>query len=114
MDVESGSMLGNVFPWVILAACHLLNCASGHFKHNYILVLNQLSNRHLIFKKLQRINNECDCISLAQVQLCLNNVDLELEQFINAAERNSHKFKCTRIEWSPHAGVWIHWNWLLV
>jgi hypothetical protein len=112
VDVESGSMLGNISPRVILAARHLLTCASDHIKHRYIWVLNLLLNRHLIFKKLLRIDKKCDCISLAQVQLCLNKIDLELEQFMKTAERDSHKFKRTHIEWSPRLGVWIH-RWCL-
>ncbi len=40
-------------------------------------------------------------------------LDLELEQFVKAAEKNCHKFKQTNIEWSPYAGVWLHQQLLL-
>jgi hypothetical protein len=31
----------------------------------------------------------------------MNRVDLELEQFMKSAEKDSHKFECNNIEWSP-------------
>ncbi len=40
-------------------------------------------------------------------------MDLELEHFIKSAEHGCHKYKHNNIEWSPYAGVWIHWWWLL-
>jgi hypothetical protein len=51
MDIELDSILGDVFPHVLPATRRLLNCALDRIKNNYIQVLNQLSNRHLIFKK---------------------------------------------------------------
>jgi hypothetical protein len=98
VGVESGSMLSDVFPWIILATHRLLKCALDCIKHNFIWVLNQLSNRHLIFKKLLTIDNKCNHNSPAQVWLHLNKVDLELEQFMKTVECNIHKFKHTHIE----------------
>ena len=43
----------------------------------------------------------------------MNKLDLELEQFMKLAERVSHRFKHTIIEWSPHTGMWIYRRWLL-
>ena len=80
---------------------------------NYNLVLNQLACRHSIFRKMLQINRDSDHISIAQVQLCPNKVDLELEQFMKSTEHGCHKYKRNDIEWSPFAGVWIHRRWLL-
>jgi hypothetical protein len=82
MDIELDSILGDVFPHVLPAARRLLNCALDRFKNKYIQVLNQLSNRYLIFKKLLIIDQASPTISRAQVQLRMNRVDLELEQFM--------------------------------
>jgi hypothetical protein len=49
VDITSESILGDVFPRVIPPSCRLLNCKSNKIKNSYIAVLNQLSNRHLIF-----------------------------------------------------------------
>jgi hypothetical protein len=107
MHIKSDSILGDMFPHVLLATRRLLNCASDRIKNNYIQDLNQLSNRHLIFKKLLVIDQASPTISCAQVQLRMNKVNLELEQFMKPSEQTCHKFKHDNIEWSPQAGVWI-------
>jgi hypothetical protein len=69
LDITSESILGDVFPHVILVSRRLLSCASNWIKHNYISLLNQLENRHHIFRKLlviDRISNliqhtRCNC-----------------------------------------------------
>jgi hypothetical protein len=113
MDIESDCILGDVFPHVLPAMRRLLNYASDRIKNNYIQVLNQLSNRHLIFKKLLIIDQASPTISHAQVQLQMNRVDLELEQFMKSSKQTCHMFIHNNIKWSAQARVWIHWRWLL-
>jgi hypothetical protein len=48
-----------------------------------------------------------------QLQLGMNKVDLELEQFMKSSEKACHKINRNNIEWSPQAMVWIHRRWLL-
>jgi hypothetical protein len=60
---------------------------------NYNLVLNQLACRHSIFRKMLQINRDSDHISIAQVQLCPNKVDLELGQLMKSTEHGCHKYK---------------------
>jgi hypothetical protein len=105
IDITSGSMLGDVFPRVVLATGQLLNCASNRKKNNYIKVLNQLTNRHCIFKKLLVVDCLSDCISPSQVQLQMNKIDAELEQFMKSSKQECHKYLRNSIEWSPYAGV---------
>ena len=93
LDIESNSIIGDVFPHVLPAACRVLNCASDRIKQNYIRVLNQLSNRHHIFKKLLALSGDNDHISMVQVQLRMNKVDEELEQVMKSSERKCHKYK---------------------
>ncbi len=83
----------------------MLNCALDKIKHNYLALLNQLSNRHLIFKKLLWIDNASNHISPAKVQLRTKRVDLKLEHFLKSAETDSHKFKHNNIKWSPYVRV---------
>ncbi len=52
LDIDSRSFLGDVFPCVIPVSRCLLNCTSDGIKISYISLLNQLSNMHLLFKKL--------------------------------------------------------------
>jgi hypothetical protein len=79
IDLTSGSILGDVLPRVVPATGRLLNCAFDWIKNNYIKVLNQLTNRHHIFKKLLIVDRESDNISPSQVQLHMNKIDAELE-----------------------------------
>ena len=91
IDVSSDSILGDVFPRVIPAAGCLLNCESDKIKSNYIKVLTQLLNRHLIFKKLLVVDRESNKISSSRVQLEMNRIDQELEQFMKSSEQHCHK-----------------------
>jgi hypothetical protein len=105
LDFASEPILGHVFPQVIPLARRLLNCASDKIRNNYIAVLNQLSNRHLMFKKMLCIDRASEHLSPAIVQLHMNKVDMELEQFMKLAEMDSHKYKCNNIKWSPYSSV---------
>ncbi len=90
LDIDFRSLLGDVFPRVILMSCHLLNCTSDRIKISYISVLNQLSNRHLLLKKLLLIDKESDSLSPISIHLWMTKVDLELEHFMKSAECNCH------------------------
>jgi hypothetical protein len=103
-----------VFPRVISISCQLLNCAFDWIKYSYILVLNQLSNRHLLFKKLLLINKDSNRMSLTRIHLRMNKVDLELEHFMKSMECDCHKYKRNNIKWLLYAGGWVRWRWLLV
>ena len=113
-DIESDSIIGNVFPHILPAASQLLNCISDRIKSNYTRVLNQLSNRHHIFTKLLVISGDCDYIPTGQVQVQMNKVDQELEEFMKSSKKGCHKYREDHIKWTPLAGVWIHQRWLLI
>jgi hypothetical protein len=112
-DYTSELILRDAFPRVITITGQLLNCASDKITNNYIALLNQLLNRHLIFKKLLRIDNASNHISPAKVQQRMTRVDLELDQFMKSAEKDSHKYKRNNNECFPYVGVWVHQRWLL-
>ncbi len=78
LDISLETILGDVFPRVIPIPSRLLNCVLDKIRKIYILVLNKLANRHLVFKKLLQIDKDSDHISPAQVQLHMNRVDIEL------------------------------------
>jgi hypothetical protein len=113
VDITSGSILGDAFPRVIPASSRLLNCKSNKIKKSYIAVLNQLLNRHLIFQKILLTNRASKHISHAALQLRMNKINKEMEQFMKSAERDSHKLKRNNIEWSPITRVWLRRRWLL-
>jgi hypothetical protein len=107
VDITFLSMMGNVFPWVLPAAGCLLNCTTDRIKYNYIWVLNQLTVRHRLFKKLYTIDHDSNYVSVAEVHLWINKVDIKLEQFMKALEKDCHKYKRNDIEWPPYSGVWL-------
>jgi hypothetical protein len=109
LDIDSRSLLGDVFPCVIPMSRQLMNCPSDRSKNDYISVLNQLSSRHLLFKKLLLTDKDSDSLSPARIHLWMNKVNLDLKHFMKSAEGNCHKYKQDNIEWSPYAGVWICW-----
>ncbi len=113
VDFTSELIMGDDLPRFIPATGRLLNCSSDRIKNNYIQMLNQLANRHLIFKKLLIIDQDSDRISPTQVQLRMNKVDLELKQFMKVSEQGCHKHIRNNIEWSPYSGVCLHRRWLL-
>jgi hypothetical protein len=108
VDIESDTITGDVFLHVLPTASQLLNCGSDHIKGNYTQVLNQLSNRHNIFKKLLLISGEDGYIPTAQVQVRMNKFDQELEEFMKSSEKGCHKYRDDGIKWTPLTGVWIH------
>jgi hypothetical protein len=91
VDITSLSVMGNVFPWVLPAAGRLLNCASDQIKCNYIRILNQLTIGHCLFKKLYTVDCDSNYISVAEVHLQMNKVNLDLEQFMKAWEKDGQK-----------------------
>jgi hypothetical protein len=91
VDVTSSSVMGDVFPQVIPAAGRLLNCTSDRIKNSHIHLLNQLTIRHSVFKKLYMIDCDSNYVSVASVQLRMNKVDLELEQFMKSSNNDCHK-----------------------
>jgi hypothetical protein len=66
-----------------------------------------------MFKKMLHINRASNHLSPAIVQLRMNKVDMELEQFMQLVEMDSHRYKHSNIERSPYSSVWIHQWWLL-
>ncbi len=70
--IDSRSLLGDVSSRVILVSQCLLNCTSDWIKISYIYLLNQLSYRHLLFKKLLLIDKESDHLSPAMIHLHMN------------------------------------------
>ncbi len=113
VDITLELILGDVFPRVIPASSRLLNCKSDKIKNSYIVVLNQLSNRHLIFQKLLLTDRASKHISHAALQLRMNKITKEMEQFMKSAERDSHKLKRNNMELSPITRVWLCQRWLL-
>ena len=69
VDITLESILGNVFLRVFPESSCLLNCKSDKIHKRYIAVLNQLSNRHLIFQELHLTDRVSNHISLAPLQL---------------------------------------------
>ena len=112
LDFHSESVVGDVFPRVVPAAGRKLTEQESH-RAAYRKCLNQLCDRHQMFRKLLDIRRDSDQLSDSQWLLRMNKWDRELEQFMRSAENNCRKFKQCHIEWSPEVGSWMRRRWLL-
>jgi hypothetical protein len=108
VDVTPSSVMDDVFLHVLPAAGHLLDCALDRIKNSYIRVLNQLTVHHRVFKKLYMIDHDSNYVSVALVQLGMNKVDLEQEQFMKSSKKDCHKCKRNDIKWSPYSSIWLN------
>jgi len=110
IDVSSDSILGDVFPRVIPAAGRLLNCESDKIKNNYIKVLTQLSNRHLIFKKLLVVDRESIGISSSRVQLEMNRIDQDPSSTATSTRGRTSNGLHMQVCGYTDDGFWYGWS----
>ena len=113
LDFTSESILGTVFPNVVRAPARKLHCDSVRIRENYAKSLNQLLDRHRMFKKLNKLHKLQDELSLPEFMLQFNKWDRELTELMLAAENKCHKFKQCHIPYSPEVAEWITRRWLL-
>ena len=108
MDFCSVSVLGSVFPRIVPPAARKLHCDSERIRRNYCAVLNQLCDRHQMFKKLNELNRLSDVLPVAEFQTLMNRWDNELTEYMKASENRCHKFKMGHIDYSPEVNCWLH------
>ena len=107
LDFTSASLLGDVFPKIVTAKGRKLHCQSERLIRNYNKVLNQLCDRHQIFKKLLDIRKLSPLLTTSEFLLLVSKWDKEFEDYMRSAENQCNSFKDDCIEWSPKAGVWV-------
>ena len=112
LDFSSVSMLGSVFPRIVPPAGRKLHCNSERIRKNYCSVLNELADRHQMFRKLNGINRLADSMTVAEFQLIMNKWDDELTDYICSAESKCNKFHMGTIDYSPEANAWLRRRWL--
>jgi len=113
LDFTSESILGSVFPRVVKASARKLHCDSERIRDNYCKVLNELTNRHMMFRKLTDLHNLSRFTTASDFQLQMNRWDDELTQYMHAAENKCHTFKMDHIEYSPFVNKWLERRWIL-
>ena len=79
----------------------------------YNKVLNQLTDRHNMFDKMNDLNKIATVLSPAEFQLQMNRWDNELCDYMRSAEDKCHKFKNCWLEYSPESNIWWKRRWLL-
>ena len=113
MDFTSESLLGSVFPRVVPAKQRKLQCNSARIHMNYTDKLNDLTNRHQMFKKLNKLTLNAKQLPQADFLLLLNRWDDKLMEHMRCSEEKCHSYKQDHIEWSLTVGVWLTRRWLL-
>ena len=107
LDFTSASLVGDVFPKVVTAKGRKLHCQSERLIRNYNKVLNQLCDRHQMFKKLLDIRKSSPLLTTAEFLLLMNKWNKEFEDYMKSAENQCNSVKDDHIEWSPKVGVWL-------
>ena len=113
VDFTSESVLGGVFPRIVAPSKRKLHCDCKRIQNNYNLVLNDLTNRHQPFKKLNDLDAITKMVTKVELQLYMNRWDNELTENMNASEKKCHKFKQDQVEYSPEMVLWWKRRWLL-
>jgi len=106
LDFTTASVLGTSFPRVLPHQGRKLNCYCERIRDNYNKVLDQLADRHEMYRKMNDLTRLADLISAAEFQTKINRWDDELTDYMKAAEERCHKYKQNHVEWSPEFGVW--------
>ena len=106
LDFTSQSVLGKVLPRVLPPHARKLNCFCKRIRDNYNSLLDQLCDRHAMYKKMNELTNLADLLSPAEFQIKMNRWDEEMTDYMRASEDKCHKFKQDHTAWSPKYGVW--------
>jgi len=106
LDFKSASVMGQKLPRVLPPKGRKLNCHCERIRNSYNKALDQLAERHQMYRKLNVLTNLAMQISTSDFQVKMNRWDEELTDYMRAAEHQCHKFKINHIDWSPKLGVW--------
>lgn len=106
MDFTNAYVLGTSFPRVLPHQGRKLNSHYKRIRDNYNKVLDQLADRHGMYRKLNELTNLADLVSAAEFQTKINRWDYELTDYMRSPEDKCHKFKQNHVDWSSEYGVW--------
>ena len=106
LDFTSKSVLGTSFPRVLPHSGRKLNCYCERIRDTYNMVLDELADRHEMYRKLDDLTQLADLISPTEFQIKINKWDDELTDYMQDVEDKCHKFKQNHVDWSPKYGVW--------
>ena len=81
-------------------------CHCKQIRDNYNNVLNELTGRYEMHRKMNGLTKLADIMTAADFQTEINRWDEEFTDYMRAAEERCHKYKHNHVEWSPEFGVW--------
>ena len=93
IDFTFESVLGSVFLRIILPMAKNLHCGSERIRNNHTKLLNELTDRHQMFKKLNELKKISTVFSPVEFQLQMNRWDDELTDYMEASENKCRSFK---------------------
>ena len=106
LDFKSASVMGKKFPRVLPQKGRKLNCHCKRIRNSYTTVLDQLAERHQMYRKLNNLTQFAELISASEFQVKMNRWDDKLTDYMQAAENQCYKFKQNHFDLSPKLGVW--------
>ena len=104
VEFATASLIGLTPPKIVRAQARRLNIMIPGAKARYLEVLEELTGRHNMVRKLVAAVSKCD---KAECKVGMDAVDAEATQHRRHAERKCRRIKCRKSPFSPESAVWI-------
>ena len=105
IDFFTSSLIGCNPPKIVRAAARTLNTMIPGVEAKYVNMLEALMEHHKIVHKVQRLLG--DGLSEVELKRGLDALDVEMRQYMYAAEKKCRRVESGRIPFSPEASKWI-------
>ena len=93
LDFTPASLIGEKFPNIMPARSRKLHCESERLINNYTKVLDQLCDRHNMYRRITSLYKNADSLSTSDFLLLINKWDDELTDHMKCAENKCNKYK---------------------
>ena len=106
-DFATTSITGIDEPTITRSEGRNLQYRHHYARVQYTKVLMQLTRRHKMFVKAQRLAHQRLDLSASEFQVAYNRYDKELVELMLGAEKRCRKKKVDFLEWSPIVGTYL-------
>jgi hypothetical protein len=107
MDFDAKSVLGAGYPHLVRPRGRRLKCVVRRTRVQYLRRYRKLSERHLMYRKMAKLQDGVGSLSPREIKIGLNKWDRENVEHKLSSEEHCNQFKNDWIEFSPETNVWI-------
>lgn len=107
MDFDAKSVLGAGYPHLARPKGRRLKCVVKRTRRKYLRRLRKLMERHKMYAKMQKMQEEVDVVPAVQTKIGMNKWDRENTEDKLSSEDHCNQFKNDHLEFSPGVNVWI-------